>query len=145
MTFNHSSRGAENHNKNSIILFRQCLIPLNEVFDKQNNFEKTNVDQKVKIASNVCSRNILTRYFSAHQSIMSQRFWLRSRCLVFTFAKHKPSSPQCFALCSTDWLLPMAFLLCVSIHNHMSRLTIKPTKWHVRPANTQISLSNRPV
>ena len=28
---------------------------------------------------------------------------------------------------------------------HMSRLMTKPTKWHVRPAKTQISLGTRPV
>ena len=28
---------------------------------------------------------------------------------------------------------------------HMSRLMTKPTKWHVRPAKTQISLGIRPV
>ena len=28
---------------------------------------------------------------------------------------------------------------------HMSRLMTKPSKWHVRPAKTQISLSIRPV
>ena len=30
-------------------------------------------------------------------------------------------------------------------HYHMSRLTTKPTKWHMRPAKTQISLGIRPV
>ena len=30
-------------------------------------------------------------------------------------------------------------------HNQMSRLMTKPTKWHVRPAKTQISLGIRPV
>ena len=28
---------------------------------------------------------------------------------------------------------------------HLSRLMTKPTKWHVRPAKTQISLGIRPV
>ena len=31
------------------------------------------------------------------------------------------------------------------INLHMSRLMTKPTKWHVRPAKTQISLGIRPV
>ena len=30
-------------------------------------------------------------------------------------------------------------------HCYMSRLVTKPTKWHVRPAKTQISLGIRPV
>ena len=30
-------------------------------------------------------------------------------------------------------------------HTHMSRNMTKPTKWHVRPAKTQISLGIRPV
>ena len=37
--------------------------------------------------------------------------------------------------------LPFLGFLC----NHMSRLMTKPTKWHVRPAKTQISLGIRPV
>ena len=28
---------------------------------------------------------------------------------------------------------------------HMSRLMTKPTKWHVRPAKTQIGMDIRPV
>ena len=31
------------------------------------------------------------------------------------------------------------------LQSHMSRLLTKPTKWHVRPAKTQISLGIRPV
>ena len=34
---------------------------------------------------------------------------------------------------------------CPSCTNHMSRLMTKPTKWHVRPAKTQISLGIRSV
>ena len=33
----------------------------------------------------------------------------------------------------------------VSQMRYLSRLTTKPTKWHVRPAKTQISLGIRPV
>ena len=32
-----------------------------------------------------------------------------------------------------------------AFYNHMSRLVTKQTKWHVRPAKTQISLGIRPV
>ena len=39
----------------------------------------------------------------------------------------------------------LAWLWIKNITPHMSRLMTKPTKWHVRPAKTQISLSIRPV
>ena len=52
-------------------------------------------------------------------------------------------------------ILFLAYLLIsnasfIIIHNdvevgHLSRLTTKPAKWHVRPAKTQISLGIRPV
>ena len=32
-----------------------------------------------------------------------------------------------------------------TVHHDVSRLVTKPTKWHVRPAKTQISLGIRPV
>ena len=38
-----------------------------------------------------------------------------------------------------------AFYACMDNSNNMSRLMTKPTKWHVRPAKTQISLDIRPV
>ena len=34
---------------------------------------------------------------------------------------------------------------CCKYKAHLSRLMTKPTKWHVRPAQTQISLGIRPV
>ena len=34
---------------------------------------------------------------------------------------------------------------CFGLYSDMSRLMTKPTKWHVRPAKTQISLGIRPV
>ena len=36
-------------------------------------------------------------------------------------------------------------ILLTFILSYLSRLTTKPTKWHVRPANTQINLGIRPV
>ena len=33
----------------------------------------------------------------------------------------------------------------VHVHANLSRLMTNPTKWHVRPATTQISLGIRPV
>ena len=36
-------------------------------------------------------------------------------------------------------------LSCKAIQNHLSRIMTKPTKWHVRPWKTQISLGIRPV
>ena len=39
----------------------------------------------------------------------------------------------------------LQFLLLFHDHRHLSRLMSKPTKWHVRPAKTQISLGIRPV
>ena len=36
-------------------------------------------------------------------------------------------------------------ILITSILLYLSRLTTKPTKWHVRPAKTQINLGIRPV
>ena len=43
------------------------------------------------------------------------------------------------------FLLLLFFLSCSACFLHMSRLATKPTKWHVRPAKTQISLGIRPV
>ena len=41
---------------------------------------------------------------------------------------------------------PRIELLSQTVHHcYMSRLMTKPTKWHVRPAKTQISLGIRPV
>ena len=41
---------------------------------------------------------------------------------------------------------PRIKLLSQTVHHcYMSRLMTKPTKWHVRPAKTQISLGIRPV
>ena len=41
---------------------------------------------------------------------------------------------------------PRIKLLSQTVHHcYMSRLMTKPTKWHVRPAKTQISLDIRPV
>ena len=41
---------------------------------------------------------------------------------------------------------PRIKLLSQTVHHcHMSRLITKPTKWHVRPAKTPISLGIRPV
>ena len=42
-------------------------------------------------------------------------------------------------------LLSICFCAFMSLVNQMSRLTTKPTKWHVRPAKTQISLGIHPV
>ena len=43
-------------------------------------------------------------------------------------------------------LLLILLLRClIKIQNHLSRLVTKPTKWHVRPAKTQISLDIRSV
>ena len=43
---------------------------------------------------------------------------------------------------SVVWILAKLTLSC---KNHLSRLMIKPTKWHVRAAKTQISLGIYPV
>ena len=46
------------------------------------------------------------------------------------------------------WLIRTIDRKCISIKNqlgYMSRLMTKPTKWHMRPAKTQISLGIRPV
>ena len=42
--------------------------------------------------------------------------------------------------CLSKKLGPLQYL-----QKHMSRLMTKPTKWHVRPAKTQISLGIHPV
>ena len=42
--------------------------------------------------------------------------------------------------------VPVCTIVMVHHHgNHLSRNTTKPTKWHVHPAKTQISLGIRPV
>ena len=40
---------------------------------------------------------------------------------------------------------PAVDILFVSFNRYLSHLMTKPTKWHVRPAKTQISLGIRPV
>ena len=47
--------------------------------------------------------------------------------------------------CETSEFKNHTTLLISWRRNHMSRLLTKPTKWHVRPAKTQISLGIRPV
>ena len=48
-----------------------------------------------------------------------------------------------FSVCLSH---PRIELLSQTVHHcYMSRLMTKPTKWHVRPAKTQISLGIRPV
>ena len=64
-------------------------------------------------------------------------------CRILTPRKHvhgNVNSPVfCRNILLSHWQAAMRKL------NDMSRLMTKPTKWHVRPAKTQISLGIRPV
>ena len=50
MTFNGSNVIAENVNKSGKIILSRSLIPINEVFDNQNHFGKSNCEQMFKTA-----------------------------------------------------------------------------------------------
>ena len=56
---------------------------------------------------------------------------------IVTFAKHLDSG----IFCTSDDRRER----CQKESSYLSRLMTKPTKWHVRPAKTQISLAIRPV
>ena len=45
----HTNVSVENYNKSRTTLLSQSLIQLKEVFDKQNTFGKSSVDQTVKM------------------------------------------------------------------------------------------------
>ena len=60
---------------------------------------------------------------------------------LLTWARLKPAT-FCTAVKCYNHLLMLPLHSCKI---HVSRLMTKPTKWHVRPAKTQVSLDIRPV
>ena len=75
MTFNVGNVIAENVDKSGISLLSRSLIPINEVFDKQNQFVKlwTKVQNGVKVTFKKHTDNFnIGCYLSVHHSINSQ-------------------------------------------------------------------------
>ena len=53
--------------------------------------------------------------------------------------------PRCHVLRRLIWVYTVCLCPKIGRQAYMSRLVTQPTKWHVRPAKTQISLGIRPV
>ena len=65
---------------------------------------------------------------------------IKIKCLVVKTTKPGPKNKR-----QTYRIRTFGGETTVGFKVHLSRLMTKPTKWHVRPAKTQISLGIRPV
>ena len=61
------------------------------------------------------------------------------------FVSRKSQEIEHPSLSLTSWRGRISIRGCLVSKYHLSRIVTKPTKWHVRPAKTQISLGIRPV
>ena len=89
-------------------------------------------------------RNSLIRVYTVCHSIWTFYSIVEPPCSKFRVITANFSGVRNFRICTVVIKSGETILSCILI-KHMGRLMTKPTKWHVRPAKTQISLGIRPV
>ena len=92
---------------------------------------------------------LFIHYLFTINHVLFTYVWITTSSYVIQILPLSPNtwnSELCYMLWELKVVIPMWNIECVlKLQEYMSRLMTKPTKWHVRPAKTQISLGIRPV
>ena len=125
--------------------YNSTSFPIHHTGNEHKQLRRHKVKQhKQKSKRSALSQQIFTRL---SYTTNSQRLTGSGRTMTIKINHNRSTALERSVINNWRWgLKPVLHSLdSVVVHEHMSRIVTKPTKWHVRPAKTQISLGIRPV